>query len=45
MKKELTEKEWDLIEAIRNYHKAFPNGEEEFEWYVYTLVEELLTRE
>jgi hypothetical protein len=29
MQKELTEKEWDLIEAIRNYKRAYPNGKEE----------------
>ena len=27
MKVELTEKEWDLIESIRNYHKAYPTGD------------------
>lgn len=44
MKVELTEKEWDLIESIRNYHKAYPNGNEEQEWYITTLLQELLDR-
>ncbi len=45
MKKELTEKEWDLIEAIRNYKSAYPNGKEELEWYIEILFNELLERE
>lgn len=44
MKVELTEKEWDLIESIRNYHKAYPNGNAEQEWYITTLLQELLDR-
>jgi hypothetical protein len=44
MKVELTEKEWDLIESIRNYHKAYPNGNVEQEWYITTLLQELLDR-
>lgn len=45
MKVELTEKEWDLIEAIRNYHKAYPNGKEEIEWYIEVTLNELLERD
>ncbi len=45
MKRELTEKEWDLIEMIRNYHKSYPNGSEEFEYFIQVLLEELLERE
>lgn len=44
MKRELTEKEWDLIETIRNYHKSYPNGKEELEWYIETILNELLER-
>ena len=29
MKKEITEEENELIEAIRNYQSAYPNGEKE----------------
>lgn len=45
MNRDLTEKEWDLIEAIRNYKKAYPNGREELEWYINILLNELLDRE
>ncbi|MDR1876842.1 MAG: hypothetical protein LBQ84_04390 [Flavobacteriaceae bacterium] len=44
MKKELTDKEWELIQAIRNYHKAYPNGEKALIWYIERLLEELLDR-
>ena len=39
---ELTEKEKDLIEAIRNYRRAYPNGERNFEIYIMDLVYELM---
>ena len=45
MEVELTEKEWDLIESIRNYHKAYPNGKEEQEWYIEMILQELLDRD
>ena len=45
MNVELTEKEWDLIESIRNYHKAYPNGKEEQEWYIEMILQELLERD
>lgn len=45
MERELTEKEWDLIEAIRNYKRAYPNGKEELEWYIEILLNELLERD
>lgn len=38
----LTEKEKDLIEAIRNYRKAYPNGEQELRFYIEMLVAELM---
>ena len=31
-----TEKEKELIEAIRNYRKAYPNGARELEFYIST---------
>jgi hypothetical protein len=40
--KSLTEKEWDLIEAIRNYKKSMHNPSFELEWYVLQLFENLL---
>lgn len=45
MEVELTEKEWDLIESIRNYHKAYSNGKEEQEWYIEMILQELLDRD
>lgn len=45
MEVELTEKEWDLIESIRNYHKSYPNGKDEQEWYIEMILQELLERD
>ena len=41
-KKILTEKEWDLIETIRNYKKSKHNLSIELEWYARQLFENLL---
>ena len=41
----LTEKEKELIEAIRNYRKAFPNGQEALTYYIQQLVAELMDEE
>lgn len=38
----LTEKEYDLIMAIRNYKKSYPNGYPEILWYIERLFNELL---
>lgn len=40
-----TEKEKELIEAIRNYRKAYPNGSRELEIYIMDLVYELMENE
>ena len=37
----LTEKEAELIEAIRNYNKTYPDGYPQLLWYCQTLFEEL----
>lgn len=37
----LTEKEVELIEAIRNYKRAYPNGQFELRLYIDILVSEL----
>lgn len=42
---ELTEKEKELIQALRNYRKAFPNGQRNLELYVMDLVYELMENE
>lgn len=39
---QVTEKERDLIEAIRNFKKSYPNGSKEQEWYIVNLLDELL---
>lgn len=39
---ELTQKEKDLIEMIRNFRRARPNGEREIETYIHELLLELL---
>ncbi len=39
---ELTEKEKDLIEMIRNFRSARPNGAKEMEYYIRQLLDELL---
>ena len=38
----LTEKEWELIEAIRNYKNSQHNPSQQLEWYVLKLFENLL---
>lgn len=38
---ELTEKEEELIRAIRNYRKSFPNGYPQMLYYIQQLVDEL----
>ncbi|WP_295730863.1 hypothetical protein [uncultured Muribaculum sp.] len=37
----LTEKEEELIRAIRNYQKSFPNGYPQLLYYIQQLVDEL----
>ena len=36
------EEEKDLIQAIRNYRRAYPNGQKELEHYIMDLVYELM---
>jgi hypothetical protein len=38
----LTEDERDLIEAIRNFRKSYPNGYPELLWYVQELFDKLI---
>lgn len=42
MQKEITEEENDLIEAIRNYRRAYPNGKKELLYYAKQVFEELI---
>lgn len=41
----LTEKEKDLIEMIRNFRAARPNGAEEIHYYILQLLDELLNED
>lgn len=41
----LTEKEKDLIEMIRNFRAARPNGAEEIQYYILQLLDELLNED
>lgn len=45
MKKEITEKEWELIEALRNYRKSRHNPSLKLEEYVDELVDILKENE
>lgn len=40
-----TEKEDELIQAIRNYRKAYPDGQRNLEIYIMDLVYELMEKE
>ena len=40
-----TEKEDELRQAIRNYRRAYPNGERNLEIYILDLVYELMEQE
>ena len=44
MKKELTEREWELIETIRNFKKAY-SPSVELELYIYMLLDKLMDKE
>ena len=41
-KVKLTEKEYDLVMAIRNYGKSYPDGYPEIRWYIERLFNELI---
>lgn len=40
--KELTTEEWELIQTIRNYRKAYPNGARMLEKEINDLLDELM---
>ncbi len=40
-----TDKEVELIQALRNYRKAYPNGSRNLEIYIMDLVYELMDSE
>ncbi len=40
-----SEKEKELIQAIRNYRRAYPNGQKNLEIYIMDLVYELMEDE
>lgn len=40
-----TDKEDELIQAIRNYRRAYPNGQRNLEIYILDLLYELMEKE
>ena len=42
MQKEITEQENELIEAIRNYRRAYPNGEKNLRKYARKMFQILM---
>lgn len=38
----VTEEEEDLIQAIRNWVKSYPNGRPELKWYAQHLFDEMI---
>ena len=42
IKKEITVEEWFLIETIRNYRKAYPNGARMLENEINKILDELM---
>jgi len=42
IKQELTEKEWELIQAIRNYQNSKHNPSQQLEYYILKLFEALM---
>lgn len=42
MKRELTEQEWELLEAIRNFKNSRHNPSPQLEAYVLQLVDEIM---
>lgn len=42
VKTSLSEDELELIEAIRNYKKAYPNGQKELLWYAQQKFDDLI---
>ena len=43
--KEISDKEWDLSNTIRNYKRAFPNGSHMMKREIMALIDELMTSE
>ena len=43
--KEISDKEWDLLSAIRNYKRAFPNDSRMMKREIMALLDELMTSE
>lgn len=38
----VSEEEYELLEAIRNYNKSYPDGYPQLMWYAQTLFDALL---
>lgn len=44
MKKEITELEWELIQALRNFRKSYHNKSIQIELYIDELIDKLKER-
>ncbi len=44
MQKEITEQENDLIEAIRNFQRAYPNGQKELRRHARMIFDQMMFR-
>lgn len=42
IKAEVTEAEFELLEAIRNYNKSYPDGYPQLMWYATELFDNML---
>lgn len=40
--RELTDQEWELIQAIRNYKRAYPNGAKRLYAYIMEVLDNLI---
>jgi len=40
----LSEDEKELIRLIRLYHKAYPNGQDDYEWLIEKQIQRMLDR-
>jgi hypothetical protein len=40
----LSESEQELIQLIRLFHKAFPNGQDDIEWLIERQIQKMLDR-
>ncbi|MBR4562183.1 MAG: hypothetical protein IKO23_09730 [Bacteroidales bacterium] len=42
---QVTPEERELIEAIRNFNRAYPNGAKQLKWYAQSLFDDMISKE